>query len=145
MVTWEMLKPIFPRLVSVTVWVPLVFTGWLPKVTLAGEKLTSVPAPVRDTVCGLPGALSVIVNVPFNVPRPDGLNLTSKWQLAPAARLDPQVPLSRKFGLAAMLAMSSGATPVLLKVTPCDVLVVLISCVPKLRVVGESETTGPTA
>ena len=40
----------------------------LPKLRLAGLNSTSVPAPVRGTVCGLPDALSVNDSKPVRVP-----------------------------------------------------------------------------
>jgi hypothetical protein len=42
----------------------LATTLHLPNLRLVGLNSTTVPVPVRLTVCGLPGALSVIDNVP---------------------------------------------------------------------------------
>ena len=56
---------------SVTVCARLVvFVGWPANVKLLGDRLTTgaVPVPVRETVCGLPLALSVIVMAPVRVP-----------------------------------------------------------------------------
>ena len=52
--------------------------GMLPKAKLVGERLTSgaIPVPVRVTVCGLSGALSVNVTVAVRVPAALGLNVT---------------------------------------------------------------------
>jgi len=44
-----------------------------PKDTLVGASLTAVPVPVSDTLCGLPGASSVILTAPVRVPIPRGL------------------------------------------------------------------------
>jgi len=61
-----MLSVAVPVLVSVTVCAELVVpTAWLPKATLLGLRLTAgkaAPVPVRLTLCGLPGALSVMVS-----------------------------------------------------------------------------------
>jgi len=61
-----MLRVAVPVLVSVTVWAELVVpTAWLPKATLLGLRPTAgraAPVPVRLTLCGLPGALSVTVS-----------------------------------------------------------------------------------
>jgi hypothetical protein len=73
-------------------------------------RLTSGPtlAPVKLTVCGLLGALSVMVRVPVSVPTipAGGAKLTLIVQLAPPARVDGlrgQVLLWEKFALATML------------------------------------------
>jgi hypothetical protein len=50
-----------------------------------------LPVPVRLTVRGLPGTLSVRVMDPFRIPVEIGVNVTLKVQLAPAATEDPQV------------------------------------------------------
>jgi len=56
-------------LVSVTFWGGLLLpTLTVPKFKLVGEKETTVPTPLRDTVCGLPAALSAIETVPVLIP-----------------------------------------------------------------------------
>jgi hypothetical protein len=78
----------------------LVPTDWLLKVRLVGEKFTpgaagGMPVPVRDEVCGLPAALSVIENVPLRVPVVVGVKVTFRVQLLPAVIVigtDEQVP-----------------------------------------------------
>ena len=59
----------------------------------AGDKVTAgfVPVPVRATVCGEPPALSAIDSEADSAPAAAGLNSTETVQLAPAARLVPQV------------------------------------------------------
>src|ERR1039458_1319299 len=42
-------------------------TVTVPKLRLVGTRVTKVPIPVRGTVCGLPGALSVTVTAPLTV------------------------------------------------------------------------------
>jgi hypothetical protein len=79
-----------PVLVSVVVKV-MEWKGRVKKVRLAGVNFTTVPIPLRLAVCGLPGALSVIDKVAVRVPICVGWKVTLIVQLAPAARLDPQV------------------------------------------------------
>jgi hypothetical protein len=84
-----------------------------------GERLTTgaVPVPVRLTVW-VPGlALSVMVTPPVRVPAAVGLKVTLSVQLAPAARLEPQVLVWEKSPLAVMLVMLRVALPVFLSVT----------------------------
>jgi hypothetical protein len=66
-------------------------TSWLPKVRLEGVNWTRVPVPVRDTVCGAPGALSLTERLAVRDPFAVGANVTLIVQLAPAATLDPHV------------------------------------------------------
>ena len=63
-----------------------------------GEKLTvdEPPVPVRLAVRGLPVALSVMVTVALRVPAAVGLKVTLMVQLAPTARLVPQVLVEAK-------------------------------------------------
>ena len=88
-----------PLLVNVTGLAALVVpTVWLPKLRLVGDSVTAgalatAPVPVRLTVCGLPGALSVIVTVPVRVPVAVGVKVTLMVQLALAAKEVPQVLL----------------------------------------------------
>jgi hypothetical protein len=51
----------------------------------------AVPVPVSKTVCGLEVALSAMVKVPDSAPRIEGVNTSAIWQLAPAARVVPQL------------------------------------------------------
>ena len=83
-----------PVLLSVTAFAPLVLpTCWLPKSRLVGERLTTgaPPLPVRFTVWGLLGALSVMVMAPVRVPVTVGVNVTLIVQLVPAASAVPQL------------------------------------------------------
>jgi len=54
-----------------------------------------VPTPNKLNTCG-PGALSVIVTIADRPPLAEGVKITLIVQLAPAARLVPQVPLLAK-------------------------------------------------
>jgi hypothetical protein len=78
----------------------------------------SCPVPVSATVCGLPEALSVIVNVPSIVPLAVGSKKTPTAQLAPAARVLPQALSTAKSpGLADTLVMLTEELPVFVTVT----------------------------
>ena len=70
-----------------------VLTPWLPKLTLAGERLTmeAVPVPVTGTVWGLLAALSVMVIPAFSVEANVGLNVTLIVQEPPLAATEPPV------------------------------------------------------
>jgi hypothetical protein len=78
----------------------------------------SSPVPLSATVCGLPGPLSLIVNVPVLAPLVVGSKKTPMEQLAPPARLFPQaLSVPKSLGLAVTLAMLSGASPLFVTVT----------------------------
>jgi len=77
------LKP--PSGVMVTLKLPVLpfFT-----VTVAGAvTVKSQPVPVNDTVCGLPPALSVMVNVPVRAPTAVGANVTLIVHVPEAAKV----------------------------------------------------------
>src|SRR5437899_529834 len=86
-----MLSTVVPVLISVVILVLVRPTITKPKSKPAGMSFTTVPAPVRVTVWGLPSALSMIDNVPVRVPRCVGLNARSIVQLAPVARVAVQL------------------------------------------------------
>jgi len=80
--TWTllMLTATLPVLDSVTTWAVLVVpSGTLEKLRLAGLRATTAacatPLPVTATFWGLPGALSLIVNIPLRVPVAVGVNV----------------------------------------------------------------------
>ena len=108
-----------------------------------------MPVPVIGTLCGLPAALSVRVNVAERVPEPVGENVIETLQLVPAARVRPEQPSftsvkSSVFGTAALL-MNSEALPVLVIVIDCGALVVPIACAAKVSDVGVKVTAGAAA
>ena len=86
--------------------------------------------------------VSVAVRVPFFV----GLNVTLIVQLAPAARVAPQVVVRAKSPALvppmSMLLMVKGASPVFDKVTSLGVLVVCCFWLPKLSDVGDTTAIG---
>jgi hypothetical protein len=104
-VTDDTLKDDERWLVRVTSFAALVVpTVWVANVSLVGERLMDTePVPLRLTVCGLPVALSVNVNVPVSAPVLVGENATPTWHFAPAATLGIHVSLViSKFVLAAI-------------------------------------------
>jgi hypothetical protein len=99
-----------------------------------------VPDPLRETICGLPVALSVKVSVPVAAPFALGVKVTEIVQAAPTASVAAQVLVWAKPLLALMLVRLTEVVPVFVRVTVCGGLVVDLSCVPKARLVGETET-----
>jgi hypothetical protein len=84
----------------------------------AGANEKSCPVPLSTTVCGLPGALSFIVNVPGLVPLAAGSKKTPTEQFAPLARVLPQVLSTAKSpGLTVTLVKLRGASPLFVTVT----------------------------
>ena len=143
-VTPVMLKAAVPTLVKVTVLAALVTPTLVRgKATLAADNVTCVPTPVRLMVCGLPPPLSVMVTLPERVPTTVGVKVTEIVHLAPARTVLPQVLVSLKSPLAAMLVMLRVVVPVLVSVTVWAALVVWRSCVANVRLVLDSCTFGP--
>ena len=96
-------------------------------VSLMEEGRAAEPVPVREMMCGLPVALSVMVMAPVLVPVAVGVKVTEMVQLAPAAMKTPQLVVCAKSPLGTMLVMSSDALPVFVSVTVCAELVVFIT------------------
>ena len=98
-------------------------TGWLPKGTDEGVRLTAdaVPVPERLAVCGLPLALSVTASVAVRVPLAVGVKVTLMVQLELAASEVPQLLVWAKSLLLApamaMLEILSVALPEFASVT----------------------------
>ncbi len=138
-----MLNVALPVLVSVTDCAALVVpTAWLGNKRLAGERLTAgaVPVPLRLTVCGLLLALSVMVRTPVRVPVAVGVKVTRIEQFAPGATELPQVLVWAKSPLVTMLAIVSGALPVLVSRTVLAALVEPTTCLLKVKLVVDSDT-----
>src|SRR5260370_10349541 len=92
-----------PLLVRVTLCGGLVvFTVWLAKVKLVGDRVTAgvplplAPVPVSETVCGLPVALSVKETLAVREPAAVGVKGTPMVQVALAFTLLPQALVSAK-------------------------------------------------
>lgn len=130
-----MVSAAVPLLVRVIVWAPLVVpTFWLPKFTLLGLSVTAgagavVAVPESATVCGLPGASSLMLMLAVRVPAAVGVKVTLIVQLPEAATVAPQVVVRAKspalVPLTATPLMLRVALPVLVSVTVCAALVVL--------------------
>src|SRR2546426_1015941 len=87
-----MLRGAVPLLVRVAVCTGLgVLTRWVPKVRLAGAKVTAgaMPVPARDIDCGLSAASSVMVTVAVRALAAVGVKVRLRTQLAPAASVAP--------------------------------------------------------
>lgn len=83
-----------------------------------------IPDPLSEITCGLSAALSVMVVVAVKDATLVGVKVTEMLQEAPAAILPPQVVVSAKTPVVAMLVMVRDALPVLVIVTVCGRLVV---------------------
>ena len=95
-----------------------------PVVAVRLRAVGATPVPVRLMVCGLLVAVSLMVTVPVSVPEVVGVKSTLIWQLAPAARLDPQLFVSAKLALATRLLIVRLTVHVLVSVADCEALLV---------------------
>jgi len=105
----------------------------------------AVPVPESGTVCGLSGALSVIVIAPLRAPSWVGVNVTLITQLFPIATVLPQDFATMdwaKSPLVAMLLMFRTAVPELVSVTVFTGPVAPTTTLPHARAVGTSVTAG---
>jgi len=118
--------PLFVR--AIVCAVLLVFTVWLSKGRLVGDRLAAVSTPVRTTVCGLPAALSLMLIEDLRGPPAVGLKVTLSGQLAPADRLPGQFCVKLKSPLLPpeipMLLIVKETRPVLINVTGIEALFV---------------------
>ena len=95
----------------------------MPNASDVGDKLAAgpVPVPVSAAVWGLFGALSVTVRVADLAPEAVGVKVTLIAQLAPAARLLPQVVVCEKSPplepVNVMLVIVKAVVPLLVSVT----------------------------
>jgi hypothetical protein len=122
---------------------------------VATARVKSWPVALRGTVCILPSTpllLSMRVNVPVSGPTDGGEMLTVIVQAAPAAIPFRQLSLSRKRapytgtrGRVVMLAIMSGALPVLLTVTGSDAVEDPMGWPPNARLEGEMLAIGAVA
>src|SRR2546423_549832 len=100
------------------------------------------PVPESDTVCGLLASESVSVSVPVRVPPAVGVKVTLTVQLAPAARLLPQLLLCEKSPLVAMELNVTAPAVSLVAVTVLAALLVPTFCAANVKLVGVTETAG---
>jgi hypothetical protein len=107
------------------------------------------PVPDRGILCGVFGALSLIVTAPVSSPVCFGVKVTLMLQVFPAATVPTGlphvfVPLTRaKSPLIVTLLKVSVAVPVLVSVTVFGAVVVPTLTVPHDREVGDRVTAGP--
>jgi len=111
----------------------------LPKMAvpgLAAKAPAVAPVPERATVW-VP-LLSTTERVPLSVPAVVGVKVTSMLQLAPAARLVPQLLVSAKLPEAPMLVSESAVLPPFVRVTDMAALVMLRTWLLKVSELTES-------
>lgn len=126
-----------PTLVMVTVCGGLeVFKVCVPKFKLVGEKVRTVPTPLNVAVCGLLAALELTVSDPVCVPAAVGVKTILMVQLAFPAKEVPQLLVWLYGPVVTMPPMVIAAVPVLANVAGWDALLVLISCVAKVKLEG---------
>lgn len=142
-----MFSTVLPVLVRVTDCAALVVPRfWLPKAKLLALRLTEapVPVPVRVTVCGLPAALSAMVNVAVRLPAAAGVNVTLIVQVPPPASELPQVLVWEKspplVPVTVMLVKLKVALPLLVTVTVWAAAGVPTNWLPKVRMLEERPT-----
>ena len=120
-------------------------TSWMPKGKLltAGVALgpAVTPTPLNDTDWGLPAVSSVMVRAAERAPIWLGVKITLMAQLAPAARLGPQVVVWLNSAVLdpamAMLVMSVGKVAVLDSVSESAPLALPTNSVPKSKLAGD--------
>jgi hypothetical protein len=118
-----------------------------PNVTDAEDRVASgaVPLPLRDTVCGLPEALSVKVSVAEAAPVTVGLKVRPTTQVALGATLAPLQVLVATANSEAFappnttVEILSAMLPPLVTVSVIGALVVPISWLLKLTLAGDAE------
>lgn len=110
-----------------------------PKAWDIGETVIgAVPVPCNVIVC-VP-TVSVIVIAPVSTPIAVGLKVIEMVQFLPAATEVPQVFVSAKLALAAMLSIARAAVPPFVSLTELVPLVALTATEPKVCEVAESVT-----
>jgi hypothetical protein len=112
-----------------------------------GVTLTPVPVPVSDTVCGLPGALSLTETEALLDPVVVGRKVTLIVQVPPAAKLVPHVLVWEKSAeldpVRVMPLIVMLELPVFLSVVARAVLAVFTACTPNAKEVGDRLAVGP--
>jgi hypothetical protein len=104
------------------------------------DKVTNSPPPVKETVCGEPVALSVMLRVSVRLPVEVGVKVTDRLHDPTAARLVPQVWLTAKSPEAAIEVRLKAAVPEFVSVTVCAALV--LPTVSAANSIGFSVGTG---
>ena len=118
----------------------------MPKVSEVDETLATgaIPVPARLTVDVPPEVLLFTVRAPVRLPRAVGVKVTMTEQVAPAARVLPQLFVWLKSPVIPILLMVSVAVPVFVNVTLCAALDVFTSWSAKVKVAGDKLATGTT-
>jgi hypothetical protein len=106
------------------------------------EVAAALDVPVRLTVCGLPGALSLMVILPLRVPLAVGLKTTLIVHEAFAPRVTPQSFVCEKSPVATILPNVRLMSPRFVKLIDRGALDVLVGCVGNGSDDGVSATTG---
>ena len=119
----------------------------MPNASVVGLNLIAAPVPLSATFnVGCNGSLLLMLKLADRAPEAVGVKVTLMAQLAPAARLAPQVADSPKSpGFAPvnpMLVMVKGAVPVLDRVAVFAALVVLAFWSGNVNDVGDTPATG---
>ena len=107
------------------------------------SKPERVPVPARLAVCGLPGALSEMDNVPVREPSAVGVKVTETVQLAPAANVlgdNGQLEVCAKSPEAEIPKIVSGTVWVFCRIMLLPALVVVITWLGKERLAGDRVT-----
>lgn len=109
-----------------------------------------MPVPLRLTCCGEPTALSVTKTTAERGPVVVGLNVTPKWQLAPAARVAVQVWFATMNEEAFVPEETpevrlTEVLPVFVRVIVCEAEVDPTLVVGKVRLPGVKVTVDPAA
>src|ERR1022692_2531606 len=121
----------------------MVPTSSVGNVRLLGERLTTVPAPLRVTCWGLDGSESDTLSRPCLFPLIVGVNLTSIWQLPPTGSVDGQFEFWLKSPVTEIEMLRSDALPWFDNVTSWAELVVPTTWVANVSDVGETTALGP--
>jgi hypothetical protein len=139
-----------PEFVKVTLCDALVVpVARVANVSDAGLSITCEPRDIPDrlTICGLPGALSVIVRAATRTPPAVGVNVTLTLHAPPGASEPPHVLDSAKSPAfppaTAIFVMVSAAFPILVSMTDCDALVVPTAVEGNVIRAGDSCRKGP--
>jgi hypothetical protein len=85
-------------------------------------RVACIPVPDKETLCGDPVALLVIVRFPSTEPVDVGVNVTFTVQPFPAIRVAGQLFVSEYGAAVDMLEMETDTVPVLCTFTGCDEL-----------------------
>ena len=138
-----------PVLVMVTYWDALEEpTATDPKERLVADRVTgaagATPAPESAMLCGEPIALSVMTILAVSAPATVGPKCPWMVQLAPTARLVPQLFANTNeeasVPVTAMLVMDNAPVPLLVTTTVCDALMVFTLTEPNERLVADRVT-----